>query len=344
MKDENKDLVSIILPCYNAEKYIEKCIKSIIDQTYKNIELIIVDDGSTDNTLKILNKYKENNKKIKIIEKANTGVSDSRNVGIQAANGKYIMFIDADDFYEKDAVEILYDALIKNNVNVARARYKRIDNNRIIEESKISKFNDFNIEDIIYNILKGNISCYVWVLIINRQTLEKHKIKFNNDLKIMEDTLFYIQLIKKEKIYFLDKIIYNYVENSSSATRNIKKTLITYKEMLRAEEKIIDELENNNLWNERFKNVIIEKMIINGISNCTWNLYKSKNKQLLKEYLNYIVKNEKIQNAISVASMKNIRIDKVIIIGLIKKRWFNVLNIVYKMKYLIYKITKRKND
>ena len=254
------------------------------------------------------------------------------------------MFIDADDFYEKNAVEILYGALIKNNVNIVRARYKRIDNNKITEESKISKFNNLNIEDVIYNILQGNISCYVWSLIINKQILEKYNIKFSTDLKIMEDTLFYIQLIKKEKIYFLDKIIYNYVENSSSVTRNVEKTLIIYKEMLKAEEKVINELKKDNLWNERLKNVVIEKMIINGISNCTWNLYKSKNKQLLKEYLNYIVENQKIQKAFLASSMKNIRIDKVIIIKLIKRRWFNLLNIVYKIKYIIYKIAKRKKD
>ena len=95
--------VSVVVSVYNGEKYIEKCIKSILRQSYKNIELIVVNDGSIDKTKKILDKYKES---IVVINKNNTGVSDSRNRGIDKATGEYIMFCDADDWLDKKAVEL----------------------------------------------------------------------------------------------------------------------------------------------------------------------------------------------------------------------------------------------
>ena len=178
------DKISVILPCYNSEKYIEKCIESILNQTYQNIEIIIIDDGSTDHTLKILEKYKKENDKISIIKKKNTGVSDSRNIGIKEAKGKYIMFVDSDDFLELDAIEKLYLNIKKYKANIVRGRYKRIRLKEQFIEDEISVYNGKGINEIIYNILNGNIPCYVWLLIINKEILLKYDIQFDKKLKI----------------------------------------------------------------------------------------------------------------------------------------------------------------
>ena len=114
-----KDLISVIVPVYNIEKYLPRCIDSILDQTYKNWEAIFVNDGSTDNSLKILEEYKKSDGRIKIIDKKNAGSGAARNDGIETSKGKYIAFLDSDDWYEEDFLEKLYNNLIENSSDVS---------------------------------------------------------------------------------------------------------------------------------------------------------------------------------------------------------------------------------
>ena len=111
----DKDLISIIVPIYNVEKYIKKCIDSIINQTYTNLEIILVDDGSPDNCGKICDKYKEKDDRIKVIHKKNGGLSDARNAGIDIATGEYITFIDSDDYVAENYIEVLYNLCKEQN-------------------------------------------------------------------------------------------------------------------------------------------------------------------------------------------------------------------------------------
>lgn len=333
---EQKDKITIIVPCYNSEKFLRKCLDSIIKQTYSNIEIIAIDDGSTDKSLEILNAYSKKDKRIIVISKKNSGVSNTRNIGIKKATGKYIMFADADDYLELDAVESLYIAITENNVNVVRGKFRRQLKHKSYDENSIFKYNSMDKQDIICNILRGNINCYVWLLIINVKVLKKLNIIFNSDLKIMEDTLFYIQLLEKENIYFYDKVVYNYVDNINSASRSIKNTEKIYIEMLKAEGYIINELKKNNQWNENLRNIVIKKIIINGICNCSWNLYKNKEKKLLDDFLKYIEENEEIKLIFSIMDTKDIRLDKRIAIKLIKNKKYKKLFLLYKFKYSIF--------
>ena len=98
--------ISIIVPIYNTEKYLGNCLNSIINQTYKNLEIILINDGSTDNSLSICNNYKNKDNRIKIVNKTHTGVSDTRNIGIKNATGEYIGFVDSDDYIEQDLLKI----------------------------------------------------------------------------------------------------------------------------------------------------------------------------------------------------------------------------------------------
>jgi len=115
----SKDLISVVVPVYNVEKYLRRCVDSILCQTYSNLEIILVDDGSPDNSGKICDDYKKKDKRIKVIHKENGGLSDARNVGIDACHGKYITFVDSDDWIERDYVEVLYDALKRNKVRIS---------------------------------------------------------------------------------------------------------------------------------------------------------------------------------------------------------------------------------
>ena len=134
MKKNN--LISIIVPIYNVEKYLKKCIDSIINQTYKNLEIILVDDGSPDNCGKICDEYAKKDNRIKVIHKENGGVSSARNVGVENATGEYIGFVDSDDYIEKDMYEVLINNLKKENADISIISNYEVYKNKIIENKK----------------------------------------------------------------------------------------------------------------------------------------------------------------------------------------------------------------
>ena len=120
---KKKDLISIVVPVYNVEQYLEKCLTSIINHTYQNIEIILVDDGSTDCSGAICDQYAKNDSRIKVVHKSNGGLSDARNCGIHCATGKYVTFIDSDDVVSDDIVEYLYDLILKYHVEMSICSY-----------------------------------------------------------------------------------------------------------------------------------------------------------------------------------------------------------------------------
>ena len=114
-----QDLISVIVPVYNVENYLKRCLDSIINQTYQNIEIILIDDGSTDNSGNLCEDYKKIDNRIKVVHKTNGGLSDARNTGIKKAKGKYITFVDSDDYVEYDYVEYLYNLIKKYDTNIS---------------------------------------------------------------------------------------------------------------------------------------------------------------------------------------------------------------------------------
>ena len=121
---EKEDLISIVIPVYKVEKYLEKCVESVINQTYKNLEILLVNDGSPDNCPKICDEYAQKDNRIKVIHKENGGLSDARNAGIDVATGKYITFIDSDDYISNDYVEYMYNLAQKHNAQIATCEFE----------------------------------------------------------------------------------------------------------------------------------------------------------------------------------------------------------------------------
>ena len=119
-----EQLVSIIVPIYNVEKYIKECIDSIINQTYKNLEIILVDDGSPDCCPKICDEYSKKDKRIKVIHKENGGLSSARNAGLDVAKGEYVSFIDSDDVVDEKFIETLYNLCIENNCDISECNFQ----------------------------------------------------------------------------------------------------------------------------------------------------------------------------------------------------------------------------
>lgn len=140
------ELISIIVPVYKVEEYIDECVKSLINQTYNNIEIVLVDDGSPDKCGNICENYKRTDNRIVVLHKENGGLSDARNAGMRIAKGKYFVFVDSDDFVSNNYIEILYDIIKKNNADIGFASLTRFFDNDIIGLNK--------------NPDMGEVSCY----------------------------------------------------------------------------------------------------------------------------------------------------------------------------------------
>lgn len=217
------DKISIIVPIYNVEKYLNKCVDSLLNQTYKNLEIILVDDGSPDNCFKICEDYSKN-ENIVVIHKENGGLSDARNYGLKEASGKYVMFIDSDDFVENDMVEYLYKILKDNNADVSICNY-----NLFYEDNSLNNKIGVEIEsDLILNkyealnlLLEDKIiQSFAWNKLYKRTLFDG--ITYPKG-KIMEDVgTTYKLFTKAEKIVVGKEPKYNYLQRSGSILHHKK--------------------------------------------------------------------------------------------------------------------------
>lgn len=132
-------MISVIVPIYNVEKYLSKCIESILSQTYKDLEIILVNDGSIDNSGKVCEEYKKKDRRIKVIHKENGGLSDARNVGIEISKGEYIAFIDSDDWIDEEYIEVLYKLLIENNADISICSFTKVYNEDVVNIRGLTK-------------------------------------------------------------------------------------------------------------------------------------------------------------------------------------------------------------
>ena len=209
--------VSIIVPIYNKEKYLEKCLDSILGQTYRDLEIILVDDGSTDNSLAICQRYAEKDPRIKIYHKPNGGVSSARNLGLEKSTGKYISFVDPDDFIHSEFIERLEMMLVQSDAEIAYC--KMLD---VWEGSDVEHIPQ--ITDKVYIL---DARRYDWFTsaahkvacgAVYRKSCVKD-IRFSDDLYIGEDTLFLAECIKKaSKIVRSESELYYYYRNDQSVT------------------------------------------------------------------------------------------------------------------------------
>lgn len=205
--------ISIIVPIYNASKYLEKCLDSLINQTKKELEFILINDGSTDKSEEIIKKYKD--KRIKYFKNENRGIGKTRNFGIEKSSGKYLMFLDSDDYLETNTCEVLYKKAEKENLDLLVFDYYRVEKTGT-KEVKIPSFKTSNIKenkDLLLNINLGPCN-----KIYKSSSIKKNNIKFDEELKY-EDTLFVIMAIyNAKKIAKLDQTLHYYAIHEKSQT------------------------------------------------------------------------------------------------------------------------------
>lgn len=226
-------MISVIIPAYNVEKYIGECIESVINQTYTDIEIIIVNDGSTDNTEKEIKKYASLYNNIKYFYQDNKGVSEARNLGITMAVGEYIYFIDPDDYIEKEALELMYNKIYNMKADVVICGYKAFyeDNSRE-DEYNIYKVDDNKIYSNIYCIeemLSLKIKGYVWDKLFKRENLVKNKFSFEAGRYIQDWFPVFKEIYNSSRVVFVNKPLYNYrLRNGSTIHKRNEKLIDDY--------------------------------------------------------------------------------------------------------------------
>lgn len=239
--------ISIIIPTYNSDKVLENCIDSLLKQTYSNLEIIVVDDGSTDQTEQLLKNYNLKYKSLIYIKQNNSGVSNARNTGIKMATGDYIFFIDSDDTIDSNVIEKLV-LCKKNNVliSVNHCIYNENTKKKYVYEKKY-----YTREELVKNILNGKILGVVWGYLFDADIIKK--MKFDEKTFYLEDTLFLIEYLNNsnpEKIIYIDEnCYYNYLVNNNSITSSKKNILKKCKNFCYSLDKInlITELQYNDL-------------------------------------------------------------------------------------------------
>ena len=284
------NLISVILPVYNCERWVGRCIKSILNQTYKNIQLIIVNDGSTDNTLEICKTYE--NDKVVIINKENSGVSETRNVGLEKAEGKYVFFIDADDYIKNDCIENMYKKISEYSADVVKCDYQQFYDEGIMKQQKLfSKIFLYDMEniDLKKQLLNDMIESYkynnVWGQLI--LTEKAKKIKFDKNLAMGEDFLYNYELYNicnkilvipdEYYYYYFNKSGMNFNENISKIKRKIEDTIYFYKKILNNHYGI----DENKILENFIKELVLHIVMIANNEQIT----KSEKKQYLKKIL-----------------------------------------------------------
>lgn len=240
--------VSVIIPVYNVEPYISECLASVVDQTYSDLEIIIVDDCSTDRSYDICQKFAEKDPRILLLKnEKNSGVSFSRNQALEIATGKYIAMIDSDDWIEKNTVEIMVDAIEKSKTDVCVCGYikeyedkRKSEENQIIDETEI--MDNAAVLDCTMR-KKSPFVGFAGAKMYKASVIKDNKLRFDNTISICEDSLFsYSLLDHSDKSVILKDCLYHYRIRQQSATRSvtsekIKTKLYAFQESLKIAKK-----------------------------------------------------------------------------------------------------------
>lgn len=215
----DKNLISIIVPVYNVKKYLDSCIKSLIVQTYHNIEIILVDDGSTDGSEAICDDWEKRDKRIHVIHQRNKGLSEARNTGIQFARGNYISFVDSDDYVENTIIEQLYQSIIKNKTEMSICGYYEVIENDFIKHY-YSGDDVITPKDFFVSIFGGvSLGSYAWNKLYRRELFDL--IRFPEKQKFEDINTIYKLIIQCDRISVVKECLYYYVRRDNSITMSI---------------------------------------------------------------------------------------------------------------------------
>lgn len=326
-------LVSVIIPVYNAEKYLEECIDSVINQTYKNIELILINDGSTDNSQDICERYKNKYSNINLFNITNHGVSYSRNFGISKSSGEYIIFIDADDYIEKNMIFDLVKIKEEDTTNTIIFNYSKVYIDNKVEIANIPEL-IIEKQDLLNNFFfyyNKMILNQPWNKLYDSKIIKKNNINFDINLAIGEDLMFNLEYFKYcNKFRIINQYYYNYRINPDSVTNKFRENYYdNQKYLLNNIKNFIEEQQEFNEEQQCAYKIHLCNNIINSIQNlfvldCP---YSTKEKRRIikeivsKDEVKYLqdIKYELAQLKILKVLVINKRINTIIVFSVLKE-------------------------
>lgn len=295
--------ISIIVPVYNVEKYLSQCIESIINQNHKNIEIILVNDGSTDKSGDICDKYSLKDNRIKVIHKKNEGVSIARNTGLKVATGEYIAFVDGDDLVDKDIYTRLINVINNSKYDLVMCRFYRsfFNGENIIEDEPLEE-GEYERNEVFEKLIlpmigndfkntgKTLIMGAIWRCLYKKEIIKKNKIEFPI-IKIAEDMLFHLNYLGYCNYVYVEKEpLYYYRYNNNSATKKYITDL--WDTLSRQLTMVNDDLRKFGLLNEKSK----ERIESNTFYFISWCFTNECHPSNTKEYKNIVKEMRKISD------------------------------------------------
>ena len=264
-----RPLVSVVIPVYNVEKYIDMCLSSIVNSTYENLEIIIVNDCSPDNSEKIIKEYAEKDKRIVYLKNdKNLRVSETRNKGLDFANGEYIIFIDADDYISSEWIHNLVKTIEEKDADVVIGSAKQFNG----EQEKDYKIRDLDKEKWIdFEKIRLNKNGVIWNKIYRRELIEKNKVRFNKNIKIGEDLVFVYKILSEtKKIFYSNQGYYFYRNESEKSAMNKATSLDKVKEI----EKVYKELILYSKKSKKINKGVLKKQARDILFHYYWSYKK----------------------------------------------------------------------
>lgn len=286
-----KNKVSVIMPVYNVEKHIAKSIQSVLNQTFIDFELLIVDDGSPDRSIAVAQQFDD--ARIKIVHKSNGGLSDARNFGLEKAGGEFVYFIDSDDWIEPNLLEVCVsemqnkkaDYLVFGYFLDAEDANGNLLNQAIIDHKAITFSKSLN--NLVFSNNTLGLMGYAWNKMYLKSFILENKLQFEKGTSLIEDILFNTNVYSKsDKIIFLDHVLYHYIDRPAISL--IKKFHTNSFELVTIRNRAVENFLID--WNvsHTLKNSILSNMLVTGIRYCSNNLFAFKNDLSFLEKYNYL--------------------------------------------------------
>lgn len=336
-------LISIIVPIYNVSKYLDRCMDTILNQTYKNLEIIMVDDESPDDCGKKCDEYAKKDDRIVVIHKKNAGLGMARNSGLEIAKGQYVGFIDSDDYVSKDMFEKLYETLKENNADTCFGRYYDVDSNGNAREAKEYYKRDLyqgnQVKELILGMIGSlpedpgdvEIGMSVWKGLYSMELINKYNLKFPSEREfISEDIVFHMEYLQKAQVVAAcNNFGYYYCDNGASLTKSYKVDRFEKEKILYRKE--INELRKIFLTAEFEQRLY--KSFLGRVRRCiSQEANVNANDKTVKFNIKQICKDELIQSIIKRFDDRNMQITKRMVNCFIKYKMIVALYCIFKVK------------
>lgn len=329
-------LISIVVPVYNVEKYLKQCVYSLINQSYKNIEIILVNDGSKDRSGEICNELEKLDKRIKIVNKKNEGLGLARNTGLEYVNGEYVTFIDSDDYADENLIQELYNAVQSYKADTSIGGFKRVNNDGKTLFKEAYENHVYEDKEIINNLLtrmigsspekSDAIRMSVWNVLYSMDIINDNNLKFCSEREfISEDILFNLEYYKlSQKVVVINNSLYNYRVNQESLTKKYR----------------VDKFKScKKLYNELYKKI---KMIYNDDDKVKFRLQRQYFVNIRSCISQEAIKISGLNRKNAIANIKNI-CDDIELQNIVWNYPINKLNIkqrtfILLIRYKFYRI------